>query len=289
MERTLLLVDDEENILRSIVRVLRRDGYKILTANSGKAGLELLETNQVGVIVSDQRMPQMTGVEFLSQVKDLYPETVRIVLSGYTELSSITDAINQGAIYKFLTKPWEDSLLRANIEEAFQYYELRSENERLSGELIIAYDVLSTVNLDLEKRVEDKAREVKLSMRAAQVSQDILENLPIAVLGIGEDGTIATANKLAYKLLQMDGEYLIGSSSEEILPESIYRLVQHPVKEEVAEYKAIEIDDKFSIEVCCCQLTGAANMKGVMLLMRPSDQSDEANKKKLYSVERVKN
>ena len=108
MERTLLLVDDEENITSALVRLLRRDGYNILRANSGEAGLALLAQNEVGVIISDQRMPEMSGVEFLSKVRERYPDTVRIVLSGYTELNSVTDAINRGAVYKFLTKPWED-------------------------------------------------------------------------------------------------------------------------------------------------------------------------------------
>ena len=74
-------------------------------------------------------------MEFLSKVRELYPDTVRIVLSGYTELNSVTDAINRGAVYKFLTKPWEDDLLRANVEEAFQRYEMRMENVRLAREL----------------------------------------------------------------------------------------------------------------------------------------------------------
>jgi len=142
-ERTILLVDDEENILRSLERLLRRDGYRILKAAGGEAGLELLKEHTVGVIVSDQRMPGMTGVEFLSQVKELYPQTVRIVLSGYTELKSVTDAINKGAIYKFLTKPWEDDLLRHNIEEAFAHYELAHENERLAQELAQAKNELA--------------------------------------------------------------------------------------------------------------------------------------------------
>lgn len=134
-ERTLLLVDDEENVLRSLVRLLRRDGYNILTANSGEEGLSILAQHRVGVILSDQRMPGMSGVEFLSRVKELYPETVRVVLSGYTELKSVTDAINRGGINKFLTKPWDDNLLRAYLSEAFRRYEISLEKERLEREL----------------------------------------------------------------------------------------------------------------------------------------------------------
>lgn len=119
-EPTILLLDDEENILRALNRVLRRDGYRILMATRAQDAFELLAKHHVQVIISDQRMPEMSGTEFLSRVKDLYPETIRIVLSGYTDLKSVTDAINQGAIYKFLTKPWDDEQLRQIITQAFR-------------------------------------------------------------------------------------------------------------------------------------------------------------------------
>ncbi|MDP2197133.1 MAG: response regulator [Sulfurimicrobium sp.] len=208
MERTILLVDDEANILSALTRLLRPQGYRILRAGSGKEGLELLAQNEVGVIVSDQRMPEMTGVEFLHQVRDRYPDTVRIVLSGYTELNSITDAINRGAIYKFLTKPWEDDLLRANIEEAFQRYEMKRENDRLKH--------------DLEKRVEEKTRELTRSLKILQISQEVLESLPVAVIGIDNDGVIAIANSMAHSLLGCGGERpLLGEQAQEMIPSEL--------------------------------------------------------------------
>lgn len=126
---TLLLVDDEPNVLASLKRALRREGYRILAATSAREGLEMLATENVGVILSDQRMPEMTGTEFLSRVKVMYPQVVRIILSGHTDLATITDAINRGAIYKFLTKPWEDVALRETLREAFE----RHESARGSG------------------------------------------------------------------------------------------------------------------------------------------------------------
>lgn len=118
--QTLLLLDDEANILRALKRVLRRDGYRILTTTSAKEAFELLATEEVQVIVSDQRMPEMSGTEFLSRAKELYPETVQIVLSGYTDLKTVTEAINESAIYKFLTKPWDDGELRLVVQQAFR-------------------------------------------------------------------------------------------------------------------------------------------------------------------------
>ncbi len=169
MERTLLLVDDEENIVAAMVRLLRRDGYKILQANSGKDGLALLAQNEVGVIISDLRMPEMTGVEFLSQVKELYPDTVRIVLSGYADIHSVTDAINHGAIYKFLTKPWSDELLCASVEEAFLHYELVQEKNRLARDIQVAHDQIAHINLELEKLVGPKGSRISPVKQNADV------------------------------------------------------------------------------------------------------------------------
>jgi diguanylate cyclase (GGDEF)-like protein/PAS domain S-box-containing protein len=119
-KQTLLIVDDEPNILTSLSRLLRREGFNILTANSPSAAFEHLAKHPVQVILSDQRMPEMSGTEFFSRVRQLYPDTIRIVLTGYTDLESVTGAINRGAIYKFLTKPWDDDLLRDQIREAFR-------------------------------------------------------------------------------------------------------------------------------------------------------------------------
>jgi diguanylate cyclase (GGDEF)-like protein/PAS domain S-box-containing protein len=118
--QTLLIVDDEPNILTSLSRLMRREGFNILTANSPSEAFEHLAKHPVQVILSDQRMPDMSGTEFFSRVRQLYPETIRIVLTGYTDIESVTGAINRGAIYKFLTKPWDDDLLREQIREAFR-------------------------------------------------------------------------------------------------------------------------------------------------------------------------
>jgi diguanylate cyclase (GGDEF)-like protein len=130
-ERTLLLLDDEENVVRSLVRLFRRDGYQVLTATSVREAFHLLASQNVQVIVSDQRMGDMSGTEFLTRVRDLYPDTIRMVLSGYTDLATITDAINRGAIYRFLTKPWDDDELREHIRAAFRAHERRAAGEAI--------------------------------------------------------------------------------------------------------------------------------------------------------------
>ncbi len=129
-EKVLLLVDDEENVRMSLKRILRREGYTILTASSAEEGLEVMAQNRVNVVLSDQRMPGMSGVEFLRRVKIMHPDAVRMILSGYTEVGTLTDAINKGEIYQFITKPWENEALIALIREAFVRYELLKRTEK---------------------------------------------------------------------------------------------------------------------------------------------------------------
>lgn len=121
-ERVVLVVDDDLELLADLRQTLRQDEYRILTASSAREGLDLLAVHTVQVIVSDQRMPGMEGIEFLSIAKELYPDTLRIILSGYTDLQSLTEAVNRGAIYKVLSKPLDGQQLRDNVREAFRRY-----------------------------------------------------------------------------------------------------------------------------------------------------------------------
>lgn len=269
MERTLLLVDDEENIASALTRLLRREGYTILRASGGRAGLEVLAQQQVGVIISDQRMPEMTGVEFLGQVKELYPDTVRIVLSGYTELNSVTDAINHGAVYKFLTKPWDDELLRANVDEAFRRYELKLENARLHRKLKEVNDELLRINQGLEQRVEEKTREVVRNLHVLRVSQEILEHLPVAVIGIGEDGMIVIANQMANQLFGADGvQPLLGEAANEVVPTELFGIVPD-AKNPALQNKKLRLADGREFNCWSNSMGEISEAKGVVLTCMP--------------------
>ena len=219
---TLLIIDDEEYIVSSLNRTLRREGYRILTAGSAEEGLNLLAGNEVGVIICDQRMPMMTGTEFFRKVKILYPKTMRIVLSGYTELESVTSAINEGAIYKFLTKPWDNDLLRENVRKAFEYFRMEHENQRLTQELLAANEKLSRLNQNLELQVQHKTDEIKHNLTVLEISQEILEYLPVAILGIDSDNMVAASNKLADKLFGC----LLGMQADEFLPDGLLQNIQ---------------------------------------------------------------
>ena len=147
--RTLLLVDDEPEILRSLSRLLRPLAINVLAADCGEQGLQILAEQHVDVVISDQRMPGMTGVRFLAIVRERYPNVVRMILSGYADMESVTTAINQGAVYKFITKPWDDDMLAMDIQEAFQHKNMADENQRLSRELQDATNELTLLTRQL--------------------------------------------------------------------------------------------------------------------------------------------
>jgi EAL domain-containing protein (putative c-di-GMP-specific phosphodiesterase class I)/FixJ family two-component response regulator/GGDEF domain-containing protein len=268
-KRTLLLLDDEPNILSSLRRLLRRDGYNILTANTASEAFELLAKNEVAVIVSDQRMPEMSGTEFLSRVKELHPRTVRMVLSGYTELQSVTEAINQGAIYKFLTKPWDDDNLRANIEEAFRRLEMEEQNERLHREVGEANAALSQLNRELEARVEERTQRIVRDLNHLKVAQEILDNLPEAVIGIDEDGMVAVANTAAMMIFAEQAE-LLGRSAAEVLPADLQSVLEECDGRKVHTQCGLEYG---SSAVWCVRMGQRSNARGKLLIVTPEGRA----------------
>ena len=121
-ERTLLLIDDEPFVLASLERLLAQDGYRVLCAANAEQAFALLAAHPVQVVICDQCMEGMNGTELLARVKEMYPDTFRIILSGYTELGTILNAVNQGSLYRFFTKPWNNDVLRENVRAAFRHY-----------------------------------------------------------------------------------------------------------------------------------------------------------------------
>ena len=274
-QRTLLLVDDEPNIVSALKRTLRRDGYRILTASCAEEGLSLLAEHEVGVILSDQRMPKTTGVEFLRIVKQLYPKTMRIVLSGYTELESVTNAINEGAIYKFLTKPWDDDLLLKNIREAFEYHEMERENQRLTQALQYSNQELSRLNQNLEQQVLEKTREIVHNMTMLEISQEIFEHLPVAIIGIDQYDMIAAANKGADHLFGgQHGGCLLGMQAREFLPEVLLELLDKAKTQAPPEF--IQLPDGCSLQLWISPMGDSSLSKGTIIVVSP--QKDRGGK-----------
>jgi DNA-binding NtrC family response regulator len=116
------VVDDEPNFVKAVQRALKHEGYSVLGATTMAEAFEQLALHEAHVLLCDQRMPEMMGTDFLAQVRDMYPQTVRVMLTAYPESDIIADAINRGAVYKFLTKPLDDAVLRREVADAFAHY-----------------------------------------------------------------------------------------------------------------------------------------------------------------------
>jgi len=141
-KHTLLLVDDEENILRTLERVLRHDDYVILTARNAREGLAILEKDKTDLIISDQKMPGMDGLEFLEKTIESCPDVIRIILSGHAELQDALRAINNGCVYKFILKPFNNEDLKITVKRALEQRELLLRNRFLTLELKVRDRIL---------------------------------------------------------------------------------------------------------------------------------------------------
>ncbi|MBB6501898.1 MULTISPECIES: response regulator [Pedobacter] len=133
----VLYVDDEVHNLNSFKAGFRRK-FNIFTAESAVEGRKVLETELIHVIITDQRMPVTTGIEFLESIIPDFPDPIRILLTGYADINAVIDAINKGQVYKYIQKPWMDEDLRINIEKAYEIYALRKENKELTEALLVA-------------------------------------------------------------------------------------------------------------------------------------------------------
>lgn len=147
---SILYVDDERQNLISFKATFRRE-YKIYTALSGEEGMEILRDHDIQLIITDQRMPGMTGVQFLEKTIPEFPDCIRIVLTGFSDMDAIIDVINSGQIFRYITKPWDENELRMTIENARQFYNLQQNNRQLVHEL--------------KSKVEEQERTLKLFMK----------------------------------------------------------------------------------------------------------------------------
>jgi len=216
-------------------------------------------------------MPEMTGVEFLQRVKGLYPDIVHIVLSGYSELKSITAAISEGAIYQFLAKPWKDEQLRRQVREAFRHYELKQENVRLTEEIEHANEALSEIKRGPERRVAEKTQEIHRDINDLQVSQEILEYLPSAVIGIDDDGLIVVANRHADMLFAGDGgESLLGCEAGARLPTSFIACIANI---EGSPHTAT-LPDSRRVSVVCHRMGEMCKSSGTILVISLVDTGE---------------
>jgi two-component system NtrC family sensor kinase len=191
----VLCVDDETAILKSRRRVFLDEAWETLLAPGGEEGLHLVVSHEVDLVLADFRMPGMDGVEFLKRVRALRPECLRVVLSGYADINLIVAALNDGEIYKFLSKPWNDDDLRHQVRNFLDHQRLDRENRRLNAELV-------ELNLRLSQKVEASSRSAERMARTVEFARFALEAVPVALIGVDGRGEIIVANAEARRLLR---------------------------------------------------------------------------------------
>ena len=160
MTQAVLFVDDEANILKAVRRLFKGEAFEVHTAENGSSAIDFLSGQAVQVIVSDQRMPGMTGVDLLSRVREQWPDIVRIMITGNTEMKVAVEAINRGEIYRMITKPWADEEMRATVKEALNLYSLKSEIKRLNLLTREQNAKLQDLNKNLEQKVIERTQEI---------------------------------------------------------------------------------------------------------------------------------
>jgi two-component system, NtrC family, sensor kinase len=203
-EIRILFIDDEVNILRALERVFLDEDYEILTAGSAGEALDTLSSiSPVQVVVSDYRMPLMNGVELLRTVREKWPETVRAILSGYADMEAVVSAINDGQIYRFIPKPWNDDELRMTIAAAIK------QHQRLRKEILYAEN--------MQKKIDDLERENSFLVQRLALADDgiasreILDNLPVGIVVLDGTMKIVQSNREAGALLQAAADHDPGS------------------------------------------------------------------------------
>jgi FixJ family two-component response regulator len=206
----ILCVDDERNVLRALERIFIDDDYEIVTACCGSEGLQLLDEGpEVQVVISDFRMPGMNGVEFLKEVFDRHPASIRIVLSGYADTAAVVAAINEGKIYKFIPKPWNDDELRVTVAKAVETFAMQRRNEQLAEELRLKEQELVRLNADL-KRLENERQE-ELGREGCRLDRPVYrDGVPLGVMSLSRQDVVLQINAEGARLLGVEGAELVG-------------------------------------------------------------------------------
>ena len=215
--KRILLVDDEPAILRALQRLLRRRGYETLTAESGIAALAILESTPVDLIVSDMRMPNMNGAEFLARARTLYPDTIRILLTGYSDMECTIKAINDGGIYGYLSKPWDGDQLLGLIASSL----VGNEQVDKSAKVVLG---MHRENQKLKQRVERQSREMAMSdqyvkdaYQAIQTHQKMTEDCLINVLDMKLRGHRDVSLKVACIARQIASQLCLTGSDIQLI------------------------------------------------------------------------
>lgn len=206
----LLLLDDEPNILAALRRALRHEGWRLHATTSPQEAMDIMAAQPIGVVLCDQRMPQMRGTDFLRQIRQQHPLTVRVLLSGYSEVGAVTAAVNEGAVWRYLHKPWDDDELRRHVRQAFDEHRRLRDAEQARDEALQA-------GRRLAAQVSQRDALLALEAQALSAAQEVLLRLPVPVLGLDPSRMVVLSNPAADRLLGA-GAPLLGRMVDELPP-----------------------------------------------------------------------
>ena len=164
-KRPILVVDDEPEILHSLKSLLRQD-FHVHTANSGMEAMQVLQEQVIHVVMTDQRMPQMTGVDLLRATKTEHPEAIRMIFTGYADIQAVVDAVNQGSIFRYVAKPWDPDLLIETLREAGRMYDALAEREKLLADLQSHEKQCVRFDDDLQRQSDGVSPEVAAQLKS---------------------------------------------------------------------------------------------------------------------------
>jgi CheY-like chemotaxis protein len=241
----ILCVDDEPGIVRAIRRILKTEPVNVLIAASGPEGLDILRKQPVSLILTDYRMPEMNGIEFLEQAAPLCPDAFRIILTGYAEAHVLVEAVNRGQIYKILYKPFQEEDIKLTVRSGLEHHARNRENRALLEELGQRNTQLAILNQKLKTGLEGTKADLTISSTALGMAQQLLNEIPAAVIGIEPSGQIVFANKLAniwfapQTALRIAS--LVGTWTTDVLPESIQEHLKKIIADPLMKAKIMRL------------------------------------------------
>ncbi len=191
MNHKILFVDDEENILKALQRLMRKSGYETFFASGGKEALQIIEREHLSVVVTDMRMPEMSGVELVKAANEIDRQSVKIILSGYSDIDDIMSAVNGGHIHSYITKPWQEADLMITLMNACEMFERRIREKQMLQELKEKNEELEDLNENLEKIVQARTWEI-------QASNMLLNSI---IKGAGESEILGQGSKVVSRLM----------------------------------------------------------------------------------------